>query len=479
MSSSNSKTLRYQELAGRLAELIRHGTYTPGERIPSVRQTSRQQNLSISTVLQAYSLLESQGLIEARPQSGYYVRTHIEERLPEPETSSPHHDPSLVSLHELVMMLMRDTANPKLVQLGAALPHLDDRLLQTINRIIAKIVRRQGVETHQYQFPPGLEALRIQIARRMVSAGCHFSPGDILITSGGTEALDLSLHAVCRPGDIVAIESPCYFTTLQMLETHGLRALEIPTHPRDGISLEALEFAIEHNPVRAVIVISNFNNPLGSQIPDERKKALVDLLAKHEIPLIENDVCGELYFGEKRPLVCKTFDSKGLVILLSSFSKDISPGLRLGWVAPGRYSSEVEWVKFTLSASSPTLSQMAVAEFLEGGGYDQHLRRIRREYARNVELMSDAVMRYFPESTRLTRPSGGFVLWIQLPENVDSLELYKMALQGGITLAPGHVFSATYQFSNFIRLNSATFDYSTERALERLGRMIFELQKRK
>ncbi|MGZ9222573.1 MAG: aminotransferase-like domain-containing protein, partial [Anaerolineales bacterium] len=405
MSSFNSKTLRYQELAGRLAELIRHGTYTPGERVPSVRQTSQQHNLSISTVLQAYSLLESQGLIEARPQSGYYVRTHIEERLPEPETSSPHHDPSLVSLHELVMMLMRDTANPDLVQLGAALPHLDDRLLQTINRIIAKIVRRQGVDTHQYQFPPGLEALRIQIARRMVSAGCHFSPGDILITSGGTEALDLSLHAVCRPGDIVAIESPCYFTTLQMLETHGLRALEIPTHPRDGISLEALEFAIEHNPVRAVVVISNFNNPLGSQIPDERKKALVDLLAKHEIPLIENDVCGELYFGEKRPLVCKTFDTKGLVILLSSFSKDISPGLRLGWVAPGRYSSEVEWVKFTLSASSPTLSQMAVAEFLEGGGYDQHLRRIRREYARNVELMSDAVMRYFPESTRLTRPS--------------------------------------------------------------------------
>ncbi len=478
MSSSNPKILRYQELAGRLAELIRLGTYTPGERIPSVRQTSQQQNLSISTVLQAYSLLERQGLIEARPQSGYYVRAHMEERLPEPETSSPHNDPSHVSLHELVMMLMRDSANSNLVQLGAALPHLDIRLIQTINRIISKIVRGQGVSAHQYQFPPGLEALRIQIARRMVSAGCNFSPGDILITSGGTEAIDFSLHAVCRPGDIVAIESPSYFGTLQMLEAHGLRALEIPTHPRDGISLGALEFAIEHNPVRAVIVISNFNNPLGSQMPDERKKALVDLLARHDIPLIENDVCGELYFGEKRPLVCKTFDTKGLVILLSSFSKDISPGLRLGWVAPGRYSSEVEWIKFTLSASSPTLSQMAVAEFLEGGGYDQHLRRIRREYARNVELMSDAVMRYFPESTRLTRPSGGFVLWVQLPENVDSLELYKVALEGGITLAPGHVFSATYQFSNFIRLNSATFDYSTERALERLGRMIFELGKK-
>ncbi|HLO34052.1 MAG TPA: PLP-dependent aminotransferase family protein [Anaerolineales bacterium] len=477
MPATNTKILRYQELAERIAELIRQGTYPSGERIPSVRQMSQQQNLSISTVLQAYSLLERQGFIEARPQSGYYVQTHIEQRLPEPETSSPQRDPSNVSLHELVMMLMRDSANPNLIQLGAALPHLDNRLIQKINQIISKIVRQQGVNAHQYQFPPGWDALRIQIAQRMVNAGCNLAPGDILITSGGTEAIDFSLHAICRPGDIVAIESPSYFGTLQMLEVHGLRALEIPTHPRDGISLGALEFAIEHNTIRAVMVISNFNNPLGCQIPDERKKALVDLLAKHEIPLIENDVCGELYFGEKRPLVCKAFDTKELVILLSSFSKDISPGLRLGWVAPGRYSAEVEWLKFTLSASSPTLPQMAVAEFFEGGGYDQHLRRIRREYARNVELMSDAVMRYFPEGTRLTRPSGGFVLWVQLPENVDSLELYKMALQGGITLAPGHVFSATYQFSNFIRLNAATFNYSTERALERLGEMIFKLAK--
>ena len=474
MPSANPKILRYQELADGIAELIQHGTYPPGTRIPSVRQMSQQQNLSISTVLQAYSLLERRGLIESRPQSGYYVRARAETRLPEPEISSPQRDPRLVSLHELVMMLMRDSANPNLVQLGAALPHLDSRMIQAINHNITRIIRQQGVNAHQYQFRSGLDALRVQIAQRMVNAGCHLSPGEILITSGGTEAIDLSLHAVCRPGDIVALESPSYFGTLQTLEVHGLRALEIPTHPRDGISLEALEFAMEHNPIRAVFVISNFNNPLGSKIPDERKRALVELLVRHEIPLIENDVSGELYFGEKRPLVCKAFDTKGLVILVSSFSKDISPGLRLGWVAPGRYIAEVEWLKFTLSPS-PVLAQMAVAELLEGGGYDQHLRRIRREYARNVELMSDAVMRYFPEGTRLTRPSGGFILWVQLPEKVDSLELYKMALQGGITLAPGHVFSATYQFSNFIRLNAATFNYSIERALGRLGEMINQL----
>jgi len=442
---------------------------------PSVRQASRQNGLSISTVLQAYSLLESQGLIEARPQSGYYVSVRIEERLPEPETSSPQRDPSLISLHELVMTLMQDSSNPNLVQLGAALPHLDILLTQKINRIIANIARTKGEDAHQYQFPPGLEALRVQIARRAVNAGCNLFPADILITSGGVDAIDLCLHAVCRPGDIVAIESPSYFGALQILEVHGLRALEIPTHPREGISLSALEFAIEHNPIRAVMVISNFNNPLGSMMPDENKESLVNLLAQHDIPLIENDVSGEIYFGEKRPMVCKAFDTKGLVMLLSSFSKDISPGLRIGWVAAGRYRAEVEWLKFTLSASSPTLPQMAIAEFLESGGYDQHMRRIRREYARNVRLMSDAVMRYFPEGTRLTRPSGGFVLWVQLPENVDSLELYGMALQGKITLAPGHVFSATYQFSNFIRLNAAAFDYTIERAIERLGAMVVEL----
>ncbi len=469
------KVLRYQELADRLANLIRQGTYAAGQRIPSVRQMSQQQDLSVSTVLQAYLMLENQGLIEARPQSGYYVRARGMERLPEPEMSSPGRDPSQVSLHELVMMLLRDSVNPNLVQLGAALPNPNYLPIQKINRIIAEITRQNGVNAHEYQFPPGLDALRVQIARRAVISGCSLSPGEILITSGAVEAVDLCLLAVCRPGDIVAIESPMYFGTLQTLEVHGIRALEIPTHPRDGISLSALEFALEHNAIRAVLVISNFNNPLGSHIPDEKKKDLVELVARYDIPLIENDVSGEVYFTEKRPLVCKAFDKKGLVMLVSSFSKDISPGLRVGWAVPGRFRAEVEWLKFTLSASSPTLPQMAVAEFLDSGGYDHHLRRIRREYARNVDLMSDAVMRHFPAATRLTRPSGGFVLWVQLPETVDSLDLYKLALEGGITLAPGYVFSATQQFPNFIRLNAAEFSYATERAIERLGGMVTSL----
>ncbi len=473
--SRKRELFRYEQIASQIRQLIEKGTYRPGDRIPSVRQMSLQKGVSISSVLQAYLLLESRGLIEARPQSGYYVCRPAAIHLPEPESSSPGLDPSHINLHDLVMMVMRDTLNPGLAQLGAAMPNLELLPTQRINRILAGLARKASKITHQYQFLPGVGDLRVQIARHAVSSGCQLSPNDIVITSGGTEAIDLCLHAVCKPGDIVAIESPMYFGTLQLLEVNGLRALEIPTNPREGISLDALQFAIEHNPIKAVLTISNFSNPLGSCIPDEKKRELVELLTRYDIPLIDNDVSGEIYFTEKRPLVTKAFDKKGLVMLCSSFSKDISPSLRVGWVAPGRYKNAVEWLKFTLSAATATLPQLAIAQFMESGGYDHQLRRIRREYASNVAMLSQAVTRTFPSGTRVTRPSGGYVLWVQLPENVDSLELYSLALQGAITLTPGYLFSPTNQFYNFIRLNAAAWNLPIERAVERLGEMVVEL----
>jgi DNA-binding transcriptional MocR family regulator len=398
--------LKYESLAERLADLIRQGVYRPGERIPSVREMSRQQGVSMGTVVQAYVLLEAQGWIEARPQSGFYVRQKVDEILPQPQPPSSPPDPTEVSLHELVMLLLRDSQNQNLIQLGAALPNPEYLPLEKINRLLIQAARQGEAAIHRYQFPPGLDKLRVQIARRIVAAGCNLAPNDILITSGGIEAIDLCLRAVCRPGDIVAVESPIYFGTLQTLEVQGLRALEIPCHPNEGMSLDALAFALQHNQVRAVLVSSNFSNPLGSQMPDEKKKALVDLLNRHEIPLIENDVFGEIYFGGKRPLVCKAFDKKELVLLVSSFSKDISPGLRVGWVSAGQFQQQVAWLKSTVSAASPTLAQYVIAEFLASGGYDQHLRRIRREYARNIELMSSAVMRYFPAGRERRVPAG-------------------------------------------------------------------------
>ncbi len=471
-STNRNDTFLYEQVAAELTELVRQGTFRPGERLPSVRQLSRQRKISITTVLQAYLLLENRGLIETRPQSGYYVRARLPHQLPEPEMSAPQQDPTLVSMHELVMMVLRDSANPDLIQLGAAIPNTELVIPTKLNRIMASLSRQVKHQYNTYDMPPGNEALRIQIAQHAVGIGCNLTQADVVTTSGCLEAFTLSLRAVCEPGDTVAIESPMYFGVLQVLESLGLRALEIPTHPRDGLSLSALRFAIEHNPVHACLVLSNFNNPLGSCIPDDNKQELVKLLAKHEIPLIEGDVCGELYFSGVRPSVCKAYDRKGLVLLCSSFSKDLVPGYRVGWVVPGRFKATIEWLKYTTNVATATLPQVAIAKFLESGGYDHHLRSIRRMYAGFVSQLSQAVMRYFPEGTRVTHPNGGIVLWVQLPDYVDSLELYKQALQAGITLAPGYMFSATQQYRNFIRLNAAWWSYEADRAIQRVGELV-------
>jgi DNA-binding transcriptional MocR family regulator len=474
--AGSAKKYRYEQLAEELVHLIESGTFRPGARIPSIRQLSRQKRISISTVMQSLYLLEAQGWLEARPRSGFYVCTMLPTTLPEPDVSSPEPDPSQVSMRELVTRVaLDDTHNPHLVQLGAAHPNPALAATQQLNRILNTVARRLGDESGLYDYVPGSKALRVQIARRALATGCSLGPDDILITSGCSESVSICLRAVCRPGDAVAIESPISFDALQCLEALGLKALEIPTHPRDGISLDALRFAVEHNPVSACLVISNFNNPLGSCIPDENKRDLVQLLAEHDIPLIENDIFGEIYFNDRRPPVAKAYDRRGMVMLCSSFSKSLCPGYRVGWVVPGRFKETVQWLKYTSSLAAPTLLEYTIAEFMGSGSYDPYLRRTRRAYARRVASLSQAVRRSFPREIKLTRPAGGFLLWVQLPEAVDSLELYRMALKAGVAITPGYLFSATQQFPNFIRLNAANWSSEAERAVSRLGGLVGEL----
>lgn len=468
---------KYEHVAAWIADLIETGSLRPGDPLPSVRECSAQKSVSIGTVLQAYYALEARGLIEARTRSGFYVQTRLPAVMLEPEVSSPPPDPASVSVRELVLMVNRDAQNPHLIQLGAAYANPDLTATRKLNLILASLARQSSdTEEMPYYLNPGPEVLRAQIARRAVATGCNLSPDDIVSTSGCADAITLCLRAVCRPGDTVAVESPICFDTLQYLEALGLKALEIPTHPRDGISLEALGLALAHMPVRACIVMTNFNNPLGSKIPDDNKRELVRLLAAHDIPLIENNIFGEICFDAQSPGVAKAYDRKGLVMLCSSFSKDLCPSYRVGWAVPGRFKGEIEWLKYITSNAPATLPQLAIAEFMASGAYVHHLRRIRQAYARSVAGMLQAVARYFPLDARSTRPAGGFVVWVQLPESVDSLDLYRKALAEGIAIAPGDLFSATPGYRrNFIRLNAANWSEKAEGAVKRLGEMIAEL----
>ena len=466
----------YQQVAVRISELIQHGTLRPGERVPSVRQYSRQQNVSIATVTQAYRLLEDRGLLQARPQSGYYVRPQRWATPPEPGISKPAPRAVEVQVSELVMEVVKASRDQKLVRLGTTLPSPELFPFQALHRTLAAVGRRSPTAANSYEAPPGNLALRIQIARRAMDAGCTLAPDDIVTTIGATEALNLCLRAVARPGDVIAIESPSFFGILQIIESLGMRVCEIPTFPREGVCLDELAARLKTCRIKACVFTPNFSNPLGSRMPDEKKRKLVRLLAEHEVPLIEDDIYGNLSFDETRPKVAKAYDTDGWVMLCDSFTKTLCPGYRVGWVAPGRFRAKVEFLKFVNTSASPSLPQMAIAEFLQNGGYDHHLRKIRRFYAAQMQQMSEAITRYFPSGTRLTRPTGGMCLWVELPPSVDALKLYRVALGAGISLAPGPLFSAKQKFENFIRINCGNpWTDPLENAVRTLGKLIEQL----
>ena len=464
----------YEQVAGRITAAIDSGVLRPGDRLPSIRRLSEQHRVSVSTVLQAYAQLESAGVLEARPQSGHYVRAR--RALPEPRCAP--HPPagnSPVSLRSLLAGVYSECLHGG-VGFGAA--YTPFRLLPTrrLGRLLAEEARSADHCGAEYDPPPGHPPLRQQIARRSLEWGCTLSPDDLITTYGATEALNLCLMAVARRGDIVAVESPTFFGILQMLEAHGLRALEIPCDARDGMRLDALESGIRRHRVAAVLALTNFSNPLGSCMPDENKEKLVGILARKEIPLVEDDVFGDLHFGPTRPRVAKSFDRRGLVLLCGSFSKTLAHGYRVGWVAPGRFQDRVQMLKFSQTVATTTLPQRAIAKFLEGGGYDRHLRTLRRMLAASMHRTMTGVSEYFPQGTRLSNPKGGMLLWVELPKKVSALELHRRALQERISIVPGPLFSARQRLDNFIRLNAAQeWDGRVEAALARLGQLTAEL----
>jgi DNA-binding transcriptional MocR family regulator len=456
-------------VAHQIEGLIEAGTLRPGDRIPSVRRLSRQLSVSVTTVLEAYRLLEDRRLVRARPQSGYYVRLPPEGP-PEPGKTPGEKAVVEPDLGDLVLRILREAANEDLVPLGAAIPSPEFFPLARLNRILARVVRDEPWTIHSYDAAIGDERLRQQIVRRALEAGCSLRPEEIIITAGAQEAVHLALRAVTKPGDTVAIESPTYYGLLEALESLHLKALEVSTDPRDGICLRDLEEALDRHTIAACVLVPTFGNPLGHCMTPDNKRRLVEMLAERDVPLIEDDVYGELGDDDQRPPAAKAFDGDGMVLLCSSFSKTLAPGYRIGWCAPGRYTWAVERLKFSTSVANPVPTQRAVAAFLESGGFERYLRRLRRTYHDLRERMTCAVADHFPSGTKVTRPAGGHVLWVEFPEGVDALRLHEEALQAGVSIAPGPLFSTCDCYDSCIRLNCAVpWSVEVETAMLRLG----------
>ena len=442
----------YETLANTMAQEIRSGHVPVGARMPSLRQITAQHNVSQATVFRAYYLLEEWGLIRARERSGYYVAPGagvMAKAAPRTELAAS----SKVDVSDLVFSVLDETKRTDVVPLGSAFPSPELFPLQRLAKSLGHASRLMSPWSTVVDLPPGNENLRRQIALRYMGMGISQPIEDIIVTNGALEALNLCLMAVTRPGDVVAVESPGFYAALQAIERLDLRAVEIPVDPRTGIDLDALADALGKHPIRACWFMTNFQNPTGATLSLEKKQLLVELLAQHDVPLIEDDVYGELHFQSNYPLPAKAFDTCGLIMHCSSFSKTLAPGYRVGWVAAGRFAGKIQRLKLmtTLSTSIPV--QAGLADYLQHGGYDKHLRKLRNSLQTQLTAMDAAIRKWLPPGVRWTQPAGGYFLWLELPEAVDAMHLHRLAIEQGISLTPGPIFSATQGYQHCVRLN--------------------------
>ncbi len=463
----------YIQVAGRMEKMMEKDLIKTGEKLPSVRQLSREQGISLSTAYQAYYHLEGKGLIEARPKSGYYVR-YSPQQFPEiPEKTQPASHIRQVSLEEMIRTVYQKLTTKDNIYFSLSAPSLDLLPVAKLNKSLTWAMRNSVGNGVQYEEIQGNLALRKQLARLAFNWKGLCNEDDVVVTNGCMEALALSLMVVTQPGDVITIESPTYFGIFQLAESLGLKTLEIPCHPVTGVDVEALDQVIPQFHIKACVFIPNFNNPMGSCMPDAQKEKLVRILEKHEVPLIEDDIYGEHYFGKERPSTCKAYDRKGWVFYCTSVSKLLAPGYRIGWVIPPtRFKDKVVQQKLMLNISGTTLTQGAIAHFLATKRFDLHLNKLRANLHTQCLRYTQAIANYFPEGTRLTRPRGGLILWVELPENIDAFELHNQAIQHHISIAPGHLFSADQRYKNFVKIcYGFPWNEKVENAIKTLGKL--------
>lgn len=472
----SADTPLYLSLADRLTSLAASGSLRPGARLPSVRALSEQHGVSVSTAVQAYRTLEDRGVIEARPKSGFFVR-RPRSLPPVPTATRPPARPVTVEISAIADTVFDVAGDPDYLSFGAACASDDLYAIDRIRRAIARNAQRHVETLGRYATAPGLPALRQAISRRALELGCNLDHRNVVVTNGCIESVTLCLRAVTQPGDVIAIESPTYFGFLRAMQALGLRAVEIPMQPRTGLSIEALEVALDTQPIKAVVAVPTVSNPMGTIMPAASKKRLAALLERHRVPLIEDVICNDLAPTEEGRRAVRSFDRSGNVMLCSSFGKTLAPGLRgIGWVEAGRWSAEVANLKRSFSGGGSTVVEWAVAELLEHGGYDQSLRLLRRHFAEQVDTARQIIGAAFPSGTRVTDPGGGYVLWLELPKTVDAIELYRRCIERHIVIVPGPLFTTSNRYRNCLRLNAgARWTPEREEALRTVGRIAEQL----
>lgn len=463
----------YLQVADGIEKMIADDVLKIGDKLPSVRVLSEEYGISMGTAFQAYYHLEGKGLVESRPKSGYYVRFSHRRFRELPKMIQPDPVTTEVSVKDMIATVYKDITAKDVINFSIGAPDISLLPVAKLNKSVMHALRSSKNHCVSYEHFQGNLDLRKQIARLSFNWGGKISAEEVIITNGCMEALVLALRTVTKHGDTVAVERPAYFGLYQAIESLGLKVVEISSDPVTGPDLGCLRKAINQFPIKACVFVPNFSNPYGSFMPDEKKKELVDLITEHNIPLIEDDIYGELYFGKHRPKTCKSFDKKGLVMHCSSLSKSLAPGYRIGWILPGKFLDKVKALKMMHTVTSPTLTQVAIAHFLSIGRYEYHLKNLRKALHTQSLRYTQGIMQYFPDDTKISRPQGGFVLWVELNKKVNTYKLCTEALKHNISIAPGQIFSTSCNYSNCLRIGyGKPWNEDVEYGLMILGKLI-------
>lgn len=466
--------LLYERLAERLRHQIQRGTLRAGERLPSLRRLGRDQRISLATAVEAYLQLEREGLIEARPRSGYYVRAPA---APTPRTSARHRARAPQPIRNPALLGVLDVLGRcDLISLHAATPAPSLLPTAALAAAASRVMRRNAQAALGYAVPQGLAALRERIAQRYVQCGVDVDPDEIVITAGAMEAISLALRTVARAGDVVLVETPTYYGLLQAMSEQGLRVIEVPNRPGLGIDPDRLSELLERHAVRAAVLVPNFNNPVGSLTSDEAKRAIVAACAAHGTVVIEDDLYGELSYSGERPSPLRRYDERGGVITCGSYSKMLTPGLRVGWMLGGRWAPALLRAKCFSTVATSTLSQLTIVEYLARHDFERGLRRLRRELAVNAQRYREAIALHWPQGTCVSAPAGGMALWIELPPQIEGQAVFEAALARGIGILPGHLFSNRGDYGHHLRLSCGQpWGEPVETALRTVGALAADL----
>lgn len=475
----------YLQIAQALQTDIEAGRYTTGEKLPSVRQYAHTMDVSVSSVTRCYRHLEALGYVTTRLKSGMYVADWkaVTPKRQTAATTAASDLPTfelrkLASVQDRLSQLHTLTAQPLRLGLHLANATADWYPCDALARIGQRLLRSQPQLLGSYPTGTGLPELKTELVRQLGLSGLDLTPDDLLITHGGTEAMQLALRAVTQPGDTVVVESPVYFGLLQMIEGLGLKALEVPYSVHgQGISIEALAYALEHNAaIKAIVVMPGFQNPLGTQMSPSAKRQLIRLSQQYQVTLIEDDVFGDLSPDNERPQPLKAWDKSDHVIYCGSASKSISPAFRLGWIAAGRFQSRVNALKLSSTLSTPIFEQHVLAHYFQSGALPSHLRHLRQRLQNCIRPATEAVRKYFPIGTKISHPNGGWWLWLELPEPFDTMPLLHQSVPLGIAFAPGILFSTSPKFAHCMRVNIARpWDRDMDRGFKTLGSLAKQL----